>query len=233
MLKSIASPPVELAGPDLTVENIAAHSDLQTESDTHLMFRIRDDDASAFEEIVRRYQDRLVGVLATLVGNGQYAEDLAQDVFLRVFRARKSYQRQAKFSTWLFTIANNVASNARRGRSRRREVNLVPPDVGTGPLEKLARADSGQMPSRQLDQSERAEVVRQAVAGLSQRQRMAVLLAKFEGMSYAEIGETMELSPQAVKSLLARARTKLREDLEPYLAEGLVPASAEGTEKQR
>src|SRR5258708_3880815 len=88
------------------------------------MLAVRDDDASAFEELMRRYQDRLVTVLDHLVGNRDQAEDLAQEVFLRIYRSRKGYLPGAKFSTWLFTIANNIASNARRSRSRRKEVNL-------------------------------------------------------------------------------------------------------------
>ena len=90
--------------------------------DARLMLKVRDDDAAAFEELVLRYQGRLLAVLEHLVGKRDLAEDLAQEVFLRVYRARKRYQPTAKFSTWLFTIANNVASNAKRSLSRRREV---------------------------------------------------------------------------------------------------------------
>jgi RNA polymerase sigma-70 factor (ECF subfamily) len=148
---------------------------------------------------------------------------LTQDVFLRVFRARKTYVPGSKFSTWLFTIANNVASNAKRTKSRRREVVLEGSEsgpLGVRPLDQLALAASGQMPARQLDKAEMREIVRQALSELNERQRMAVLLNKFEGMSYADIAETMSLSPQAIKSLLSRARVNLREVIEPYLAAG-------------
>ena len=87
--------------------------------DVRLMLEVRDDNAAAFEELMLRYQGRLVTILTHLVGNRDQAEDLAQEVFLRVYRARKRYVPGAKFSTWLFTIANNVASNARRSRARR------------------------------------------------------------------------------------------------------------------
>ena len=87
--------------------------------DVRLMLEVRDDNAAAFEELMLRYQDRLVTVLDHLVGQRDLAEDLAQDVFLRIYRSRKSYVPGAKFTTWLFTIANNVASNARRSQSRR------------------------------------------------------------------------------------------------------------------
>ena len=172
-----------------------------------------------------RYQSRLVTVLEHLVGRRGQAEDLAQEVFLRVYRSRKTYVPGSKFSTWLFTIANNVASNALRSMSRRREVHLDGNDSGAqgNPLESLATAASGQMPTRQLDKAEMEDIVRTAVGRLSERQRMAVLLSKFEDMSYAEIAETMNLSPQAIKSLLSRARENLREVLEPYLERGQPP----------
>jgi RNA polymerase sigma-70 factor (ECF subfamily) len=192
--------------------------------DVRLMLRVRADDAAAFEEIVLRYQHRLVSLLAHLAGNPDLAEDLAQEVFLRVYRARKSYEPGSKFSTWLFTIAHNVASNARRGRGRRREVQLVPMnpnDSGANPLEAAALAASGLMPTRQLDKSELREVIRQAMETLNDRQREAVLLNKFEHLSYEEIAEVMEMSPSAVKSLLTRARLNLKELIEPYLSQGI------------
>jgi RNA polymerase sigma-70 factor (ECF subfamily) len=193
--------------------------------DVRLMLAVRDDDAIAFEELMRRYQNRLVTVLDHLVGNRDQAEDLAQDVFLRIYRSRKSYVPGAKFSTWLFTIANNVASNARRSRSRRKEVNLDPrPASSTAmhTMDELAQAASGFMPARQVDKAEMREVVRQAIGTLNDRQRLAVLLSKFESMSYEEIADTMEMTPQAIKSLLSRARSNLRDVLEPYLETGEV-----------
>ena len=134
----------------------------------------------------------------------------------------------AKFSTWLFTIANNVAANARRSRSRRREVSLTVSDSGAAAahgLDQLAQAASGLMPTRQLDKAEMRDIVRVAIEGLNERQRMAVLLSKFEDMSYADIAETMEMSQEAVKSLLSRARLNLKVVLEPYLERGDRPAA--------
>lgn len=190
------------------------------------MLRVRDGDAAAFDELMVRYQNRLVTVLEHLVGRRDQAEDLAQEVFLRVYRARKRYVVGAKFSTWLYTIANHVAANALRSMSRRPEVNLQANEsgaLGANPLERLAEAASGQMPTRQADHAELCDVVRLALAGLNERQRMAVLLSKFEDMNYADIAAAMEMSPQAVKSLLSRARVNLRELLEPYLEEGARP----------
>jgi RNA polymerase sigma-70 factor (ECF subfamily) len=191
------------------------------------MLKVRDGNAAAFEELVMRYQARLITVLEHLVHRREQAEDLAQDVFLRVYRARKTYVPGAKFSTWLFTIANNVASNARRSSARRREVNVsgAPQHELPNPLERMAKAASGLMPARQLDKTEMSEVVRTAIDSLSERQKMALLLAKFEGMSYADIAETMGLSVQAVKSLLSRARTNLRDLLEPYVTAGQRPTA--------
>ena len=194
--------------------------------DVRLMLEVRDGSAAAFEELVLQYQGRLVAVLRHLIGSRDQAEDLAQEVFLRVYRARTSYVVSAKFSTWLFTIANNVASNALRKLSRRREVTLQAGEsgpLGPRPLDRMLLASSGQMPARQLDKAEMQEIVQMAVATLNERQRMAVLLSKFEGMSYADIAEAMDLSPQAIKSLLSRARGNLREVLQPYLQHGNRP----------
>ena len=194
--------------------------------DVRLMLQVRDDSAVAFEELMLRYQARLIRVMEHLVGRRDLAEDLSQDVFLRIYRARKRYVPTSKFSTWLFTIANNVAANAIRSLSRRREVHVTAEDSGpmsVRPLEQLVAAASGLMPTRQLDKSEMREIVQAALGTLSQRQRLAVLLSKFENMSYAEISEIMELSPPAIKSLLSRARTNLREVLEPYLQHGQRP----------
>ena len=141
-----------------------------------------------------------------------------------MYRARKRYEPGAKFSTWLFTIANNVAANALRSQSRRHEVNLANRGTNSSTsvptLEQLAQAASGFMPARQFEKAEMRDVIRQAMATLNERQRMAVLLSKFESMSYEEIAETMQMLTQAIKSLLSRARGNLREILEPYLERG-------------
>ncbi len=195
--------------------------------DVRLMLEVRDDNAAAFEELVARYQGRLVTVLRHQVGSREQAEDLAQEVFLRVYRARKDYVPGSKFSTWLFTIANHAAANALRDQSRRHEVTLRSRDsgpMGARPLDKMLQASSGQMPARQLDKAEMREIVRMSLEALNERQRMAVLLSKFEGMSYAEIAAVMEISPQALKSLLSRARENLREVLQPYFDHGACPA---------
>jgi RNA polymerase sigma-70 factor (ECF subfamily) len=216
---------MQTRGDDLTGSQSADSYEVR-DPDVRLMLKVRNGDAGAFEELVLRYQNRLLAVLEHLVGKRDLAEDLAQEVFLRVYRARERYTPRAKFSTWLFTIANNVASNARRTLARRREVHVESSRSGSlsaDPLAQMALAASGQMPNRQLDHSETRGVVRAAVANLNERQRMAVLLSKFEDMSYADIAEVMKLSPQAVKSLLSRARGSLRDALSPYIQDGQNP----------
>ncbi len=208
----------------MAISDTTAERYTLSDPDVRLMLRVRDDDAAAFEELMLRYQNRLVGLLTHLVGRQDLAEDLAQDVFLRIYRARKRYIPGSKFSTWLFTIANNVASNALRSLSRRREINLASDrsgPLGAQPLEAAALDASALMPTRQLDRAELRDVVQVAVQGLAERQRMAVLLNKFEHLSYAEIGEVMEMSIPAIKSLLTRARANLREVLQPYLTAGV------------
>ena len=193
--------------------------------DVRLMLQVQNDNAAAFEELVSRYQSRLVGIMEHLVPKRELAEDLAQEVFMRVFRARKNYVPGAKFSTWLFTIANNVASNAKRSVSKRKEVQVTGApgfDSGGFSIDRMALEASGLMPTRKLDRDELGLVVREAIQQLNERQRMAMLLSRFEGLSYEEIGKTMDLSVQAVKSLMSRAREKLRQLLEPYVDHGVL-----------
>jgi RNA polymerase sigma-70 factor (ECF subfamily) len=196
---------------------------MASDPSTALMLRVRDGDAAAFEELVGLWQDRLVTLFRHHTGDHSTAEDLAQEVFLRVYRARAGYQPTAKFSTWIHTIANNVASDLRQRAYRRLErgvpMNVSASQSGIG-LEQIAVAASGQRPARQADRGELQDIVQRAIAGLGDNQRMAVLLAKFEDCSYDEIAAAMGLSVPAVKSLLHRAREQLREALEPYEREG-------------
>jgi RNA polymerase sigma-70 factor (ECF subfamily) len=187
--------------------------------DIRLMLQVRADDAEAFAELVERYQHRVVGIMNHLLGNTGEAEDLAQEVFLRIYRTRKKYTPRAKFSTWLFTIANNLALNVLRRRQRKPTVPLPAQDsgpLGPRPQEQLV-VDPGLTPAHGLKQRELAAIIRRALDELNERQRLAVVLNKFEEMNYAEIAEVMGLTTKAVKSLLNRARGKLREALQPYV----------------
>jgi RNA polymerase sigma-70 factor (ECF subfamily) len=202
--------------------------------DIRLMLRVREDDDTAFAEIVELYHQRLVTVMQHLIGSAEGAEDLAQEAFLRVYRSRKKYRPRAKFSTWLFTIANNLAANHLRSRSRkpvvRLEVNESGP-LGPRPGEQLLH-DRERSPPQRLQQQELAEVVKRAIDELSERQRVAVVLNKFEDMNYADIAEVMGLTTKAVKSLLSRARDNLRVALEGYIkmdrSDSDEPAAASG-----
>jgi RNA polymerase sigma-70 factor (ECF subfamily) len=187
--------------------------------DIRLMLRVRDDDSAAFADLVDRFQHRLVAVMNHLVGNPDEAEDLAQEVFLRVYRIRKKYTPKAKFSTWLFTIANNLALNAIRDRRRR---PVLPLEIHeSGPLgprpTEAAAASRDAPPNYNLQQEELARVIRGALDELNERQRVAIVLNKFEDLNYADIADVMGLTTKAVKSLLSRARAKLREALQGYI----------------
>ncbi len=189
--------------------------------EVQLMLRVKHGDEQAFTQLVEQYQHRLVSIFAALLqGDEAAAEDLAQETFLRVYRARNGYQPTAKFSTWIYRIANNLASNSRRSTGRRKEVPFTPADsgaLGMNPQEKLVADKSALLPSRQADRSEMRKLVLGALDALNERQRLAILLHKFEGLGYAEIGDAMELTEEAVKSLLARARDTLRGLLEKYV----------------
>ncbi|GHT20822.1 RNA polymerase sigma factor [Planctomycetales bacterium] len=193
------------------------------DTNIRLMLAVADDDSSAFETLMTRFQGRVLSLLRYLVGDRDIAEDLTQEVFLRVFRARKTYRPEAKFTTWLFTIANNVAINQKRSWMRKPETQFYEQtsddeqDKNRLTVE-MIQASTGTMPARQLDKLELREMVRCAIDTLNERQRMAVLLNRFEGLSYAEIAETMSLTPQAVKSLLSRAHMQLRDKLSSYIA---------------
>ena len=188
--------------------------------DVQLMLQVARGDTAAFEALMLKYQDRLIGFFYHLVRDRTMAEDMAQDVFLRVYRSRERYSAKARFSTWLFRIAHNLASNQRRGLARRKEVPLGGnADVGNSNYsndENLAEK-SALMPTRMIDSRETRDIVREAIDSLSERQKTAVLLHKFEGMSYQDIGDIMDLNIVAVKSLLSRARGRLKEVLERHI----------------
>lgn len=198
--------------------------------DIRLMLQVRDhEDAEAFADLVDRYQHRIVGIMHNMLGAREEAEDLAQEVFLRIYRTRKKYHPTAKFSTWLFTIANNLALNVLRGRQRKPTVPLPAQDsgpLGPRPQEQLVQ-DLSMTPGTGMQQKEMAGLIRQALEELNDRQRLAVVLNKFEEMNYAEIAEVMGLTTKAVKSLLSRARSRLREALQAYVCLDGTPPPAD------
>jgi RNA polymerase sigma-70 factor, ECF subfamily len=180
--------------------------------EVQLMLRVQRDEPGAFAALVAAYWSRVFGKFVRQVGDRQEAEDLAQDVFLRLYRSRKRYRPRAKLATWVFFIARNVGRNALR---RRRRKKLTPVGLafdgddfpGLGTLTDDAAAP--------LERAELARMVRGAVAGLNGRQRRAVEL-QFDDQSYAEIATALAMSPKAAKSLLYRARNELRFALLPF-----------------
>jgi len=191
--------------------------------DVRRMLQVRDGSMAAFQELVQRYQHRVSALLTKLVGHRRETDDLAQEVFMRVYRARERYTAGARFSTWLFTIVSNVASNARRALGRRKEVNQFDEtrtQLEMNSIHYLPRNRQLENPAKRLDSHERATIVRKAIATLNKRQRQAVLLNRVKGLSHAEIAERMETSPKAIKSLLGRAHGILRSRLQPYMQNG-------------
>jgi RNA polymerase sigma-70 factor, ECF subfamily len=177
--------------------------------EVRLMLRVRDGDVAAFAELERVYRTRVLGWFCRRLGDRGEAEDLTQDVFLRLYRARLSYKPRARFATWVFHITQNVARNALRSRRRRPCVRLE----ASGPDPALVEAlvpDRGEPPWRPLERAEIAAVVRAAVAGLVGRQRAAVELHQFEDLTYTEVAAELDMTPKAAKSLLYRARNQLR-----------------------
>ena len=191
--------------------------------DVRRMLQVRDGSMAAFQELVQRYQPRVAALLTKLVGHRRETDDLAQEVFMRVYRARERYTAGARFSTWLFTIVSNVASNARRALGRRKEVNQFDEtrtQLEMNSIHYLPRNRQLENPAKRMDSHERASIVRKAIATLNKRQRQAVLLNRVKGLSHAEIAERMETSPKAIKSLLGRAHGILRSRLQPYMQNG-------------
>ncbi|HKB02207.1 MAG TPA: sigma-70 family RNA polymerase sigma factor [Gemmataceae bacterium] len=186
-----------------------------TDPEVQLMLRVQRDEPGAFADLVALYWARVFGKFVRQVADRQEAEDLAQEVFLRLYRSRKRYRPTAKLATWIFFIARNVGRNALRRRRRKRLTPVgLPFDADDGPGF-LDRSDEAAVPSRPVERAELARVVRRAVATLNRRQRRAVEL-QFDDHSYSEIASALAMSPKAAKSLLYRARNELRFALLTY-----------------
>lgn len=184
-----------------------------------LMLRVQKDDATAFAELLQRNWSYVFGRCYRRLRDRQDAEDLAQEVFLRVYRGRKAYRPRAKFSTWLFHITQNLLRNTIR--SRRRHPCLRLDSLACSPflVERLF-PDHGESPSRPVERAEVAKIVRTAVSHLASRQRTAVELQQFHNSTYEQVAAKMDMSPKAAKSLLYRARNQLRASLSPFMEEG-------------
>lgn len=184
--------------------------------DFALMESIGAGDHEAFRRLVERHQNAVIGTVAKMLGNASEAEDIAQQVFLRIWRNAKRYRPDAKFTTYLFTITRNLVFNESRRRSRKKEVSSDEREENSN---QLVEASPDRQPDAELLQAELQQAVDDAISQLPEAQRMAVVLRRYEQLSYEEIAAVLNLSVSAVKSLLFRARTSLREALSGYLAE--------------
>jgi RNA polymerase sigma-70 factor (ECF subfamily) len=187
-------------------------------SDAVIMQRAAAGDESAFNYLAEKYHRPIHHFLFRMVRNQAIAEELAQEVFLRVYRSRESYRAEAKFTTWLYRIATNLAVNHARNTKHERAVQNVyldAPDEQTGTRPDVA-CDEPSVEQRLL-REERMKAIRAQVMALPERQQMAVVLHKYQGMDYREIGQVLKLSESAVKSLLFRAYQTLRETLKEFV----------------
>ncbi len=188
-------------------------------ADADVMLKVKTGDESAFAFLVQKYRRPMISFMYRMCHNPAAAEELAQEVFLRVYRSRTSYEPTAKFSTWIYRIATNLAVNhARDTRHERPEksVRLDVPDPETGTTPDLA--DVSLTAEEQMLQRERMTMIRAKVQALPERQRLAVIMHKYQQMDYRQIAEVLKLSESATKSLLFRAYETLRDQLKEFVS---------------
>ena len=187
-------------------------------TDADVMLRVKAGDESAFDYLVQKYRRPMVNFMYRMAHNAAAAEDLAQEVFLRVYRSRASYEASAKFTTWMYRIATNLALNHLRDTKTERievSVSLDEPDETTGRTPDVA--SHGLTAEEDLLRRERLAAIRKEVEALPERQRMAVIMHKYQQMDYKQIAEVLKLSESATKSLLFRAYETLREQLKSFI----------------
>ena len=202
----------------LAVGGAPAGVDASAISDAEVMLRVKQGDGAAFDYLVQKYRRPIISFMYRMAHNPATAEELAQEVFLRVYRSRGNYEPSAKFSTWLYRIATNLGVNyARDTRHERAEntVNLDEPDTETGQTPDLA--DKTPTVEEEILRRERLAAIRQKIEALPERQRMAVLMHKYQQMDYRQIAEVLKLSESATKSLLFRAYETLRTQLKEFV----------------
>jgi RNA polymerase sigma-70 factor, ECF subfamily len=188
-------------------------------TDVQLMLDVKAGDEQSFELLLRKYRTPLVNFLYRMVRNTAVAEDLAQEVFLRVYRAREDYAPSAKFTTWMFRIATNLALNSvRDNRHRQMEISMDQPvDLGEDELRALEVPDRAPSAEQELVTRSRAQMILKAIHALPEKQRAAVLLHKYQELDYDEIARVLGCSESALKSLLFRAYETLRVELAPLV----------------
>jgi RNA polymerase sigma-70 factor (ECF subfamily) len=193
-------------------------SDYATLSDADIMLRVGEGDDAGFNYLIEKYRKPIIHFMFRMVRNQAQAEELAQEVFLRVYRSRLTYRADARFTTWLYRIATNLGVNHARDTKYERaaqNVYLDQPDPETGTTPDLA--DATPLVEQDLLKEERMKAIRQHVLALPERQRAAVLMHKYQGLDYKQIGEVLKLSESATKSLLFRAYQTLRERLKDFV----------------
>jgi RNA polymerase sigma-70 factor (ECF subfamily) len=189
-----------------------------SQTDAGIMLRLKAGDQAAFEYLVQKYRRPMVSFMYRMARNSAVAEDLAQEVFLRVYRSRATYEASAKFTTWLYRIATNLAVNhARDSRHERPEVqvSLDEPDDDTGTT--LELPDASLNAEQQMVRRERMLAIRRKVEALPEQQRLAVIMHKYQQMDYKQIADVLKKSESATKSLLFRAYETLREQLKEFI----------------
>jgi len=193
-----------------------------TRSDVQLMLDVKAGDEQSFSLLLHRYRTPLVNFLYRMVRSREQAEDLAQEVFIRVYRAREEYVPSAKFTTWLFRIATNLALNSLRDhRHQKLEVSMDAPlvaDAEDGDEKPFEVADKHPTIEQEMVEEDRKKMIRRAIEKLPEKQRAAVLLHKYQELDYAEIAKILTVSESALKSLLFRAYETLRVELAPLVA---------------
>jgi RNA polymerase sigma-70 factor (ECF subfamily) len=182
--------------------------------DVRLMRLVARGDTSAFEEVIERHQALVAGTAARMLGSNSDVEDIAQQVFIRVWKSARRYVPRAKFTTWLLKITRNLVFNELRRAKRRAQVPLQSdPGIEEIPL----KDETNPAPDASLLEDELQRAIEEAIMQLPESQRMALVLRRYEQLSYEEIAEVLDLSVPAVKSVLFRARTELRSRLSKYL----------------
>ena len=182
--------------------------------DVRLMRLVADGDTTAFEQLVERHQALVAGTVARMLSSNSDVEDIAQQVFIRVWKSAGRYVARAKFTTWLLKITRNLVFNEMRRAKRHPRVPVqIEPESEEMPLKDEATAT----PDATLLQAELQRAIETAITLLPETQRMALVLRRYDELSYEEISDVLDLSVPAVKSLLFRARTELRERLRDYL----------------
>ncbi len=179
------------------------------------MARVKHGDTEALRELIEAHQNRIIGTVAKMLGDPADAEDIAQQVFIRVWKSAARYEPTAKFTTWLFKITRNLVFNELRRRKRHPAQSLDAVNEDDRPMQ--TPDHTVKAPDTALLDEEMQRAIQSAIDELPEAQRMAVILRRYEDISYEEIGEILDLSVPAVKSVLFRARTELREKLKRYL----------------